>query len=137
MNDETPAKDRKVRRKPSRRPTRLPEGDKRLAKAADAAAWQKACNEVTASILSDQVHKTGRLHIDPKVVDKAMRERMARAKKELGEHCHAPGAVGCTCRHLALISVGAVQQSEETGVSVHIIFHGARAVLEAYLERRN
>lgn len=138
--------DRTRRRKAPRRKRRIPDellkqretaAAAAAAAAADKAAWDRACNEVTASILSDQIHKIGRYQVNPRQLDKAMRERIPAAKKEMAEHGHPIERAGCTCRHLALISVGARQQSEITHVPAHVFFDDARSVLEAYLDRRS
>jgi len=109
-----------------------------LAAAADTAAWARAANEVAASILSEQVHKAGQVFVDPTIVVGAMHDRIPAAKVEMsswGEH--APAAIGCICRHNAIITVGANQQAAMTGTKPGLIFDSARATLERYLARRN
>lgn len=101
----------------------------------DAAAWDRACDEVAASILSDQVRKTGRIFIDPEVLGQAMRARLPQAKAELGDH--QADVVTCRCRHHAIINVGACQQAQMSGARQDLIFDGALAVLDGYLARRS
>lgn len=105
------------------------------AEAIDVAAWKRACDEITASILSDQLHKSGRLCIDPEIVAGAMRDRVAQAKIDMGEHNKTD--VECFCRHHQIIMVGAMQQSKMTGANPGHLFDAARGVLERYLARRS
>jgi|HubBroStandDraft_2_1064218.scaffolds.fasta_scaffold00001_128 hypothetical protein len=105
------------------------------AAAIDASAWKRACDEITASILSDQLKKSGRLCIDPEIVAGAMKDRVAQAKIDLGTH--DPTAVDCFCRHHAIIMVGALQQSKMTGSNPGHLFDAARGLLERYIAGRS
>jgi hypothetical protein len=120
----------KPRRKAPRRSSRRTAVD-----ASEAAAWERACNEVIASILSDRLRKVGKVDMDPSIVQHGIRARLDEAKIELGEHEIGDG--GCFCRHHALITVGASSQSRLTGVAPGVFFDAQRAVLESYLARRN
>lgn len=120
----------KKRRKPARRSSRRSSVD-----LGEAAAWERACNEVIASILSDRLHKVGKVDMDPSIVQAGIRSRLDEAKIELG--AHEAGDSGCFCRHHALITVGASSQSRITGVSPGVFFDAQRAVLEKYMARRN
>lgn len=125
----------KVRRKPARRRTRREGGEALIKAASDSAAWERACAEITASILSDQVHKMGQIQIDPQILMDTMRNRVSQAKIELGEH--ALEDVMCDCRHKAIITVGANQQARMCGGPPGVYFDGARLILERYLARRS
>jgi hypothetical protein len=127
----------KTRRKAPRRKTRLPDEQARAKRdlASEAAAWDLACDEVVASILSDRLHKTMRIDMDPGIVAVGVRARVEEAKSELGEH--RVSDVGCYCRHHALLTVGANNQSRMSGGSPGLFFDAARATFEAFLARRN
>ena len=132
----------KERRKAPRRKSRLPEGSEATRKrehkralAGEAAAWARACADITASITSEHVRRSGRFEVDPKVVYQAMVERIEDAKRELGDH--VVGDTDCPCRHHAILTVGAMRDSVMSGVRQDLIFDSARARLEMYLARRN
>lgn len=69
------------------------------------------------------------------MVLQTIRNRIAEAKVELGEH--KPDDVTCACRHGALITVGANQQSRAQGVSPGVYYDGIRLMLDRYLARRS
>lgn len=125
----------RTRRKSPRRRARREGGEALIAAATDSACWERACAEITASVLSDQVHKNGQILIDPDLLMETMRRRVPQAKIELGEHRLED--VDCDCRHKAIITVGANQQSGMAGGNPGIYFDGARLLLERYLARRN
>lgn len=107
---------------------------KKLA-ALDAFAWDRACNEVTAAILSDQVHQNLAAEFDAALVLNTIRGRIDEAKVELGEH--RTDAVDCQCRHHALIAAGANAHKRATGVYPVAYCDGIRVMLDRYLARRS
>ena len=103
--------------------------------ALDASAWDRACNEVAAAILSDQVHQHMDAHYDASLVLDSIRKRLDEAKREIGDH--RADAVDCLCRHGALIAAGANAQKRATGVYPVAYCDGVKVLLDRYLARRS
>jgi hypothetical protein len=102
---------------------------------ADADAWDRACNEITASILSDEVIQFGDTQHEASLVLRHVRDRLDEAKVELG--VHPLDATDCQCRHHALIAVGAKFMMRQTGVYPTSYCDSMRVLLDAYPARRS
>jgi hypothetical protein len=108
---------------------------RRRLRAADDAAWERACNEIAASILADEVQRFLDVRHEPELVLRGIRARIESAQIEIGEH--PIGSVDCLCRHDALIAVGALEMKRQTGVYPTNYCDSMRALLNVYLARRS
>jgi hypothetical protein len=101
----------------------------------DEKAWDRAINEVAASMLSDQIRVCRKYQTPPETVVEAVRGWLPGAKKELG--AHKADDIDCLCRHKALLMANAVQVARLTRTQVGVQFDAMFSMLEAYLARRS
>jgi hypothetical protein len=124
-----------VRTKKPRRPRRkAPEASQQPVRTAEDLAWDKACNEVCAAFLAQQVRETGNQLMHPPALLASIRMAVPMARASLAPTDHEPG---CRCRHYAIIESGAVQTVTAMHRHATTSYMAAMAALDRYLDARS